>query len=285
MKAFRLIGSGHFPLQWMLVASTVAGCRSNATVEMGSVLVDIGGHRLETVALGEGNPTVVFEAGFIGGIGRLRALQTRVAERTHTIAYERAGLGRSDPGPEPRDAIQIADELDALLNTLGVDTPIVLVGHSAGAMFARVFANRYPQRVAGLVLADPATEDAYENWQSTDPDHFAGFESEVRAEYDPPVGWCGQWRALEESIGEARNSWPLPAVPTVVLTALTPLPDEWVLADTNRIAEWKQAHERLVRRIDGAEHVVIPSVDHVGLLDRPELFNVINSIVDRSGER
>jgi pimeloyl-ACP methyl ester carboxylesterase len=285
MTDYRGARVSHRRLWWLLVAVAVAACGRYADGDTESVLVDVGGHRLEALVLGTGEPTVVFEAGFIGGIDRLRELQARVAERSRTIAYERGGLGRSEAGPEPRDANRIADELEALLDAIGVDSPIVLVGHSAGGMFARVFASRYPQRLAGLVLADPATEDAYENWQSTDPDHFAAFEKQVRDNYDPPVGWYGQWHALTASIAEARSSWPLPAVPSVVLTALVPLPDEWVLADSSRIVEWRDAHERLVRRIDGAEHIVIPSADHVTLLDRPELLDAINTVLDRSAGR
>ena len=150
-------------------------------------------------------------------------------------------------------------------------------------MFARVFASRYPDRVSGLVLIDPATEDTYENWRSTDPDHFEGFENEVRTNYDPPPGWYGQWHALSASIDEARVAWPLPSVPVTVLTALAPLPEEWVLADTARIAEWRQAHDRLVERIPGAEHIVIGSANHIDILDRLEVVHAIDGMLDRVG--
>lgn len=173
-------------------------------------------------------------------------------------------------------------ELNALLETLGVNHPIVLVGHSAGGMFARVFASRYPDRVAGLVLVDPATEDAYENWQSSDSGHFAAFEAFVRENYAPPVGWYGQWHALDRSIEEARRAWPLPPIPVTVITTLTPFPEEWVLADTERINLWSEAHARLAQRIPGADHIVVESADHITILDLPELLSTIHSMLDRT---
>jgi pimeloyl-ACP methyl ester carboxylesterase len=243
-------------------------------------MVDVGGHRLETVVLGQGEPTVVFEAGFIGGIGMLQGLQTRIAETTTTVAYERAGLGGSEEGPEPRSADQVARELASLLDVLGMHEPVIVVGHSAGGMFARVFANRYPDRIAGLILVDPATEDAYENWRSSDPTHWDGFEQQVREAHDPPRGWYGQWNALPQSIEEARTAWPLPAVPTTIFTALVPLPEEWVLADDERIEIWRQTHESLSQQTPGAEHVALASVDHVGIIDHPTVSERILNLID-----
>src|ERR1700674_975149 len=98
-------------------------------------LIDVGGYRLEDRVKGTGNPTVVFEIGFTGGIPLYWKLQDRIAEHTRTLVYERAGLGRSDPGPQPRTAEQMARDLHALLAALDIPRPIVLVCHSAGGPF------------------------------------------------------------------------------------------------------------------------------------------------------
>jgi pimeloyl-ACP methyl ester carboxylesterase len=74
-----------------------------------------GNLRLETKVDGAGRPAVIFESGFTGGLFLWGPVQTEVAKQTLTLSYERAGLGRSDPGPEPRNAEQIARELHALL--------------------------------------------------------------------------------------------------------------------------------------------------------------------------
>ena len=123
-------------------------------------LVKVEGRRVEAVIEGTGTPAVVFESGF-NGSSPWGPIQSRIAQTTKTLSYHRAGLGRSDPGPDPRDAAQIAKELHALLSAKAVRPPYVLVGHSAGGLYVRVFAHMYPKEIAGLVLVDPGTEETY----------------------------------------------------------------------------------------------------------------------------
>jgi pimeloyl-ACP methyl ester carboxylesterase len=74
-----------------------------------------------------------------------------------SIAYDRAGLGHSDPGPAPRDALAVAGDLEALLAAAGETGPFIHVGHSMAGLHAHVFAGRNPDKIAGLVLVDAAT--------------------------------------------------------------------------------------------------------------------------------
>jgi pimeloyl-ACP methyl ester carboxylesterase len=55
--------------------------------------------------------------------------------------------------------LQDAYELHALLRAAGLKAPYVLVGHSIGGLIARVYAEQYPNEVAGMVLVDPTHED------------------------------------------------------------------------------------------------------------------------------
>ncbi len=89
-------------------------------------------------------------------------MQPQVAERTRVVAYDRAGVGWSDRGPEPRDGRQIATELHTALEAAAVGGPYVLVGHSFGGVYVRIFADLYPDEVAGLVLVDPTHPDQTE---------------------------------------------------------------------------------------------------------------------------
>jgi pimeloyl-ACP methyl ester carboxylesterase len=117
--------------------------------------IDIGSHRLRIHREGEGRPAVVIDAGLADPLERFRPLAERLAGATQVVTYDRAGYGESEPGPTPRDAGREADELKALLDSASVPGPYVLVGHSLGAMNVQVFAARYPDQVAGLVLMDP----------------------------------------------------------------------------------------------------------------------------------
>ena len=96
-------------------------------------LVDVGGHQLHIHCIGAGSPTVILEFAFPGTSADWAWVQPQVASATRVCAYDRAGLGWSDLGPEPRDANQIAAELHTLLDRAGIRPPYILVGHSSAA--------------------------------------------------------------------------------------------------------------------------------------------------------
>ncbi len=119
--------------------------------------LDVAGPDGAPDAAGE-RPTVVLEAGAGGTAATFAWLQAELAEHTTVVAYDRAGYGFSDADDAPLDAASTAEDLHEGLGLVGVDGPVVLVGHSLGAGYARVFAASYPEQVAGLVLLDPVHE-------------------------------------------------------------------------------------------------------------------------------
>jgi pimeloyl-ACP methyl ester carboxylesterase len=114
------------------------------------------GRRLNLVCLGQGAPTVILESGLGGDSLAWRPVQARLAAFTRTCAYDRAGYGLSDAARRPSDADNIVADLALLLDRAPIDGPVVLVGHSLGGLYATHFTNLHPERVAGLVLMDPA---------------------------------------------------------------------------------------------------------------------------------
>ena len=117
-------------------------------------LYDVGGHRLHLDCVGSGSPTVVLENG-LGGLSVLWSRITAEASRTTRVcAYDRAGQGWSDDVSAPQDGVAVAADLHTLLQRAGEAGPYVLVGHSAGGAYAMVYAARYPNEVAGMVLLD-----------------------------------------------------------------------------------------------------------------------------------
>ena len=86
--------------------------------------------------------------------------QKIVAQGMRACAYDRAGMGLSEPGPKPRDGLAIAKDLETLLKAAHEDGPFILVGHSMGGLYIRLFAVRNPDKVAGLVFVDAATPEA-----------------------------------------------------------------------------------------------------------------------------
>ncbi|MFH1680816.1 MAG: alpha/beta hydrolase [Candidatus Eisenbacteria bacterium] len=118
-------------------------------------MIDVGTHRLHIDQAGTGAPAVVIDVGIGGRSEEWGPIRERIAEVTRILTYERAGYGRSEPGPLPRHSGRVADELRALLTAASVPGPYVLVGHSLGGLNVQVFAARYPEEVAGMVLLDP----------------------------------------------------------------------------------------------------------------------------------
>lgn len=123
---------------------------------------DIGGRKLRVVCAGppSSQPLVVMEAGAFGLAADFGAVQEKLAAQgIRSCAYDRAGMGWSDPGPQPRDSHAIVADLEALLAARGETGPFVMLGHSMAGLHLRTFAGRNPDKIAGLVLVDAATPE------------------------------------------------------------------------------------------------------------------------------
>jgi pimeloyl-ACP methyl ester carboxylesterase len=122
---------------------------------------DVGGRRLHVVRAGPeaaDGPLVVLEAGAFGFSADWTVVQSRLASRgVASLAYDRAGLGLSDPGPGPRDGLAILADLEAVLALEAPRGRLILVGHSMAGLHAHHYAVRHPDRVAGLALIDATT--------------------------------------------------------------------------------------------------------------------------------
>ena len=119
-------------------------------------LVDIGGRRINLNCTGAGGPTVVLMAGIFSWSVVWYKTQPVIAQKTRVCAFDRAGYGFSDPGPRPQILSDVVDDLHAALNAGPIPGPYVLVGHSLGGIEARLYAQRWPKEVVGMVLVDTA---------------------------------------------------------------------------------------------------------------------------------
>ncbi|MBX9627075.1 MAG: alpha/beta hydrolase [Gemmataceae bacterium] len=146
---------------------------AQAPAPAGPQRVDVGGYKLTLLARGEGGPTVVIDAG--AGeppveSGSWTPVCDAVAKTNRVVLYDRAGLGSSDPAPtKPRTFRDAARDLHTLLANAKVPGPYVLVGHSVGGLNVRVFADLYPDDVAGVVLVDATHPDQEAKWLAALP--------------------------------------------------------------------------------------------------------------------
>lgn len=125
-------------------------------------LVDLGGWRMHLHCTGrsvEGAPTVVLEAGAGDSSIEWSLVQPRVARFARVCSYDRSGSAWSDLGPYPHTGRQIVYELRTLLARAKERPPYLLVGHSMGGRYVRMFATAYRELAAGLVLVDANHED------------------------------------------------------------------------------------------------------------------------------
>jgi pimeloyl-ACP methyl ester carboxylesterase len=117
-------------------------------------LFQVDGHEMHLTCLGEGTPVVILQAGATAESLWWHWVQQQLSPHSMVCAYDRPGMGWSEPASAPRDPDTINAELDLLLRQADVPGPYIVVGHSYGAIVTRVFAATYPHQVVGAVLVD-----------------------------------------------------------------------------------------------------------------------------------
>jgi len=120
-------------------------------------------------AVGETKPIVVFEAGIAASSLSWRPVQDAVAGFVSSASYDRAGLAWSDPSPRALTPEEMVASFRKLLIEAGLPPPYILVGHSFGALLVRLYADRWPGEVLGLVLVDPALVG---EWRDPSPERL-----------------------------------------------------------------------------------------------------------------
>jgi pimeloyl-ACP methyl ester carboxylesterase len=118
-------------------------------------MVSLETHDIHLYCVGEGSPTIVFEAD-LDQYGSLSwaSVQGEIGKYTRACSYDRAGILWSEPGRRPRDGETIAAELKTVLENAGEEGPYILVGHAFGGAYVRIFAGQNPESVCGMVLVE-----------------------------------------------------------------------------------------------------------------------------------
>ena len=288
-------------LLWLVVAlltlavvgaiyQAVATERAERAYPQPGEMVDVGGYSLHINCVGEGSPTVVLDA----GTGEMSAnwvlVQRQVSGTTRVCAYDRAGMGWSEMGPEPRDAKRITGELHALLEGAGIEDPYVLVGHSFGGLYVQTYAARYPEEVAGVGLVE-----------SSHPEQFS-YRRVARNSYEPqqrifavssllarigavrllykltpaPPGLPPQQRAQIDALGPSTRqvsttalelrATPQTTTQTRSLRNLRNKPLAVVSAGTQE-PEWLELQDDLATLSSNSTHSVVEGATHTSVLD------------------
>jgi pimeloyl-ACP methyl ester carboxylesterase len=115
----------------------------------------LNGRTMNILCTGSGSPTVLLEAGAGDSNWIWTPIQRGVARTNRVCSYDRAAMGFSEFASDPRTPANIASDLTLLLKTADINGPFVLVGHSAGGIYARAFADLHRKEIVGMVLVEP----------------------------------------------------------------------------------------------------------------------------------
>ncbi|USQ75935.1 alpha/beta fold hydrolase [Ornithinimicrobium cryptoxanthini] len=122
------------------------------------------GRLLKATCYGTGSPAVIYLHGMIQPTDSVSwahapEMQQRIGTQTTYCEYERTNVGRSSGQEGPIPVSETVTDLHALVEELGLETPVVLLGGSFGGLVAYTYAGTYPDDVAGVVLLDPTLQD------------------------------------------------------------------------------------------------------------------------------
>lgn len=147
--------------QAALIAGTLAKSYLLEKYPAPGQMVYVGGFRMHIHCTGAGSPTVILIGGLDDFSITWSLVQPEIAKTTRVCSYDRAGLGWSEPSPNPRTSDNMVQELHKLLINANIEGPYVLVGHSFGGALAALYTHNYPDAVAGLVLVDATPLDLF----------------------------------------------------------------------------------------------------------------------------
>ena len=260
-------------------------------------LIDVGGYRLHLYCVGEGSPTVILDAAFPAQGSNWVWVQSALSPHTQVCAYDRADLGWSDLSPQPNDTRQNAQALHTLLVNANVPSPYILVGHSFGGLYVRMFAELYPDETVGIVFIEGTLPDGLKalgkpdvmpnapdadmmdatpfisrlgilrlvGFPATDPDLPEPQRSELQA-------YLASTK-LAESLKRQYHLFPalLAQVrPLYIAGSLGDIPVAVVLGSEGDggITEWKELFAQQAALSSNNKTVMVDGADHVSLVDR-----------------
>jgi pimeloyl-ACP methyl ester carboxylesterase len=150
----------------LLVAATIYGMvgryQLRRHLDAPGRLVDVGTHRMHIFCLGDGQPTVVLDAGGGSFFIDFAPVLEHARRITRVCAFDRSGMGWSENGPDSPSPETRLRDLEALLAASGEPEPYIFGGHSLGGAYAWLYAQRHREQSVGLIAVDAAPRDSRE---------------------------------------------------------------------------------------------------------------------------
>ena len=227
-------------------------------------MVNTGEYSLNCISYGEGKgPSVIL----INGMNRNQKywlpIIPDISSFTTVFTYDPLGMGNSDQGEYPQSGDIEIKNLKTLLEKRNIPKPYILVGHSFGGIYARLFAAAYPNDVAGLILED-ATPIGLENAIANvlEGDNKVNFQKFTQMR--PPA-----MKKTEELVDNSK----LPQIPLIVLngTDNTGMMIRYSEETRKKIfAATKILRTKMSEIIPDGKEVLVDGAGHVIHIDKPQ---------------
>ncbi|MGH7599559.1 MAG: alpha/beta fold hydrolase [bacterium] len=237
---------------------------------------------------GAGEPPVVMVHSLAGNTTQWQAQLDYLRKARLAIAFDMRGHGQSDPARDHDYSLEaMAQDLATVVDSLGL-TKFILVGHSYGGGVVAVYAGQHPDKVAGLLFADPIGDGRKAPQEEIRP-FMAALRSEAYAETIEAY-----WRSILTHADSA--------VVQAVITSLRKTSKEAVLDALEAVFAFDPADAlksyrgpmqtivsglpddpaALHHAVANLSHVVMPNTSHWLQMDRPEEFNrLINEFLSK----
>lgn len=257
---------------------------------------DVGGYSIHMLCKGQGEPTVIIDAGLGDDSTDWLDIQNHTAVETRVCVFDRPGYGWSDAGPQPRNSLRISNEMEKLVQKAGIPGPYILVGHSFGGYNIRVFAAQHPQQIAGMVLVDASHENQYERLNINLPKHFdrkgnililpkggdTVSEKATALRERAFHAARAEISSLHQSALQVRHNNKLPKIPLIVISRGQ---SEWAgqRKGKNRERIWQQLQQELWKLSPLSQQIFANRSGHDIHIEQPELVvTAINDVVSMS---
>lgn len=105
----------------------------------------------------DNKPVIIFLHDALGSIGQWKDFPRALTDKVQlpALVYDRYGHGKSEQLTEKRKPSYLHNEalkfLPDIINGLGINNPLILIGHSDGGAIALLYASHFPNKVIGVI--------------------------------------------------------------------------------------------------------------------------------------
>jgi pimeloyl-ACP methyl ester carboxylesterase len=242
---------------------------NNINIKSLNRYVDVGGYKLYLKQYGINNSDTIlfFESGY-GNDTQWDAVMKKFINKYNNYSYLRAGYSPSDNGTKPRNISQIETELEKLIDSIGVNKKLIMIGHSFGGFIIRDYAIKNSNRIVGLVFVDPVHEEF-------------SFGTLTQHQIDSicdltPGAASDENRCMLDNNRYASQLPNLPDYPTIIITSMKNDKN----CDSECHQEWYNAHHKLINGLTYYKHITTTNSGHFIQHEEPQLVvNAINDII------